>query len=229
MAKNTKRVRKRKLNFLKVIIFLLIIYLIFHLLVFISGIKTKNIIIKNSNYLTDEEIIKIANLEKYPPFFRTSTLKAEKKLEENNLIKESDIKRKFNFVLEINIIEEKILYKRKNDNIYVLADEKEVTLDNKISGIPILINYTPKNIAKKLNKKLSNIDDNVLRKISEIEYSPNKTDDERFSLYMNDGNLVYITLSKTKELNYYIDIVKKLNGKNGILNLDSGSYFEIME
>ena len=46
---------------------------------------------------------------------------------------------------------------------------------------------------------------------------------------MNDGNQVYITLTKTDELNYYVDIVKKLGGKKGILNLDSGSYFEVKE
>jgi hypothetical protein len=44
---------------------------------------------------------------------------------------------------------------------------------------------------------------------------------------MNDGNLVYITVSKTDLLNKYLNIVKKLNNKKGILYLDSGNYFEI--
>ena len=63
--------------------------------------------------------------------------------------------------------------------------------------------------------------------ISEIEYSKNTYDDKRFLLYMNDGNEVYITISRVDLLNKYIDIVKKLNNKKGILYLDSGNYFEI--
>ena len=44
---------------------------------------------------------------------------------------------------------------------------------------------------------------------------------------MNDGNEVYITSKKAEMLNKYIEIVKKLDNKKGILYLDSGNYFEI--
>ena len=229
MAKNVKRVKKRKLNFLKVIIFILIIYLLIHAGLYLSNINVKNIVIKNTSYLSDTEVIKIAGLADYPSFFRTSTRKIEKKLEEEPLIKEANVKRKWGFIFELNIKEEKILYKGRNDNVYVLGSGEEISIKNNLSGVATLINYTPKNISKKLNKKLNEIDSNILNKISEIEYAPNKTDEERFLLYMNDGNQVYITLTKTDELNYYVDIVKKLGGKKGILNLDSGSYFEVKE
>lgn len=229
MAKRVKRVKKRKLNFLKVIIFILIIYLIIHLGLYLSNINIKNIIIKNTNYLTDSEVIEMAGLENYPSFFRTSTNNIEKKLTGEELIEEATVKRKWGFVFEINIKEEKILYKRKNDNVYVLGSGEEITLESNLSGVATLINYTPKDVTKKLNNKFKEIDVDILTKISEIEYAPNKTDEERFLLYMNDGNAVYITLSKADELNYYIDIIKKLNGKKGILNLDSGSYFEVKE
>ena len=46
---------------------------------------------------------------------------------------------------------------------------------------------------------------------------------------MNDGNMVYVTTTKLKSLNKYVDIVKKLENKKGILYLDSGNYFEIKE
>ena len=75
MAKNVKRVKKRKLNFLKVIIFILIIYLLIHAGLYLSNINVKNIVIKNTNYLSDTEVIKIAGLADYPSFFRTSTRK----------------------------------------------------------------------------------------------------------------------------------------------------------
>ena len=66
-------------------------------------------------------------------------------------------------------------------------------------------------------------------KISEIEYSPNLYDKERFIFYMNDDNVVYVTLTKLKEFNNYNKIKEQLGTHKGILYLDSGNYFEIKD
>jgi len=44
---------------------------------------------------------------------------------------------------------------------------------------------------------------------------------------MNDGNYVYITLTKMELLNKYNEAITKVEGKKGTLYLDSGNYFEI--
>ena len=44
-------------------------------------------------------------------------------------------------------------------------------------------------------------------------------------LYMVDGNYVYITLTKFDSINYYNEIYPTLEGKKGILYLDSGNHF----
>ena len=77
--------------------------------------------------------------------------------------------------------------------------------------------------------KFALIDKGVIDKISEIEYTSTSYDSERFLLYMNDGNQVYITLNKIKEFNNYFKIKKELGKHKGILYLDSGNYFEIKE
>ena len=59
------------------------------------------------------------------------------------------------------------------------------------------------------------------------KYVPNEVDKERFILYMVDSNYVYITLSKIEKINKYNSIVKELEGKKGIIYLDSGDYVEI--
>ena len=46
---------------------------------------------------------------------------------------------------------------------------------------------------------------------------------------MNDQIYVYITLTKIEVLNSYNEITKSLEGKKGILYLDSGNHFEIIE
>jgi len=225
----TKKKKKKKFNFLKLIIFVLIIYFICYFVFSLAGFKTKNIIIKGNNYLSDEEIIEQAKLDNYPSYFLTNIFTIKHKLIKNDMIKNVKVRRNLKMGYVITVEEEKILYKRRSDNKYVLSSGKEVSLKNNISGVATVINYIPNTIEKKLINKLGRIDLDVLNKISEIEYSPNKTDDERFLLYMNDGNLCYITLTKIKELNYYIKIVRTLNNKRGILNLDSGMYFQKME
>ena len=46
---------------------------------------------------------------------------------------------------------------------------------------------------------------------------------------MDDGNLVYITLTKIEKLNKYNDIKDKMDNKTGIIYLDSGNYIEIKD
>ena len=46
---------------------------------------------------------------------------------------------------------------------------------------------------------------------------------------MDDGNSVYLTLTKFEQINYYDEVLPQLEGKKGILYLDSGNHFEIME
>ena len=46
---------------------------------------------------------------------------------------------------------------------------------------------------------------------------------------MNDGNLVYITLTKINKINKYNSIYSKMEGKKGIIYLDSGDYVEVKE
>ena len=73
------------------------------------------------------------------------------------------------------------------------------------------------------------IDKSILKHISEIEYKKTDLDKERFLFYMNDGNCVYITLSKINLINSYNEIYPTLEDKKGILYLDSGNHFEIKE
>ena len=46
---------------------------------------------------------------------------------------------------------------------------------------------------------------------------------------MDDGNMVYLTLTKFKMINYYNDVLKQLEDRHGILYLDNGNHFQIKE
>lgn len=222
-----KRV-KRKFNPLKFLSFIAFIIICYFLTMYLFDIKTKNIIVLNNNYYSDEKIIETAGIEKYPKFILLNTNKIKKKLLELDLIENVIIKKKWNFILELTIKEKKILYLVRSENKYRLSDNKLYDIDDVLS-VPTLINYVPESNEKKFVEAFKNIDNNIISMISEIEYSKTSYDSDRFLLYMNDGNMVYVTTTKLKSLNKYVDIVKKLENKKGILYLDSGNYFEIKE
>ena len=124
-----KRV-KRKFNFFRFIIFILIIYIIYLVISYILDVNTKNIIILNTNYYGDEEIIETASLENYPKFLSLSTKEVEDNLLKLPLIETVDVKKKWGYILEIDIKEKTILYYIRSNNTYMLSDNKEYNLDN---------------------------------------------------------------------------------------------------
>ncbi len=220
--------KSKKINFLKVFIFILVLLLIGVSIKYLLSVRTKNIIILNNNYYSDEEIIETAGIEKYPEFVLLNRNRIRNKLKKLDLIEEVKINKKRGFVLEIEVKEKKILYLKRSTNEYILSDKSSISLDN-IQGVPTLINFLEEDTENKFIESFSNIDIDIISLISEIEYSKTSYDSERFLLYMNDGNEVYTTISKLDKLNKYESIVTKLNGKRGILYLDSGNYLEVKE
>ena len=95
--------------------------------------------------------------------------------------------------------------------------------------MPTLKNEVPEKKFKSLIINLKTVNKDILGQIAEIKYVPNEYDKDRFLLYMNDGNSVYLTLTKFEMINYYHKVLVQLEGKKGILYLDSGNHFKIME
>lgn len=223
-----KRV-KRKFNFIKFLKFILFILIICLIINYLFSIKTKNIIILNTEYYSDEIIIETAKLEKYPEFLKIKKQDIKNRLLKLELVEDVEIKKRLGFILELDIKEKKVLYVTRSTNKYKLSTYEDVDNNNEYQ-VPVLINFVPEDIEKEFTEKLSKVDKNILSLVSEIEYSTTDYDDERFVLYMNDGNQVYVTNNRVELLNKYIDIMKKISSdKKGILYLDNGNYFKIIE
>lgn len=220
------KVKVRKIKFLNIILCLLILYIIYFIISTIINKKISNIYITGNNIISDKEIISTTNLEDYPSFVLTSSSKIKKLLLKNDYIKEVEVTKKGFGKIIINIKEKKILFKEKDTNKLVLEDKTKVDNIYSIDEVPILINTVDSSEYDYFIKKISKVDSNILLKISEIEYAKVDVDKQRFLLYMNDGNYVYITLSKIENINKYEEIYNSLEGKKGIIYLDSGNYFE---
>ena len=221
------KVKKRRLK-LKIVPFLILLVVIV-CLYFLGrssiNIKTKNIIIKGNNYLSDYEVIMMAGIKDYPEFITLNTNKIEKTIKGNPYVTKVKVSKKFNFVLEIDIEEAYPLYFDSINNKQVLSNYNEV---DEYNLSPRLINKVSEEKLDKYKEAMLEIDKSILSLISEIEYIPNEFDEDRFLLYMNDGNAVYLTLTKFESINYYSEVLPQLEGHKGILYLDSGNHFQIM-
>ncbi len=220
-----KQKRRRKINYKALFFLICPIIIIVFIVIHITNFKVQNIYIEGNEFISDQQIIDIAELSNYPKVIKLNKKKIKDNLIKNEYISNAKISYN-NFGREISIkIEENIpVIYYQYDETYILSDGSYVK--DKYS-LPVLINQTPDNILKKLVKKLSTIDRSVLNRISEIRYYPSNVDEELFLLTMDDGNYVYINFYNFNKLNNYIDVIKGFDNKKGIIHFDSGNYLEL--
>ncbi|MBR3523072.1 MAG: FtsQ-type POTRA domain-containing protein [Bacilli bacterium] len=215
------------LNYKKIAVIGIIIFLSLLVFLKLANTKIKNIEVNGNNILSEQEIIDLAGIRNYPNSFAHSSHNIKKKLEKNIYIDHVKVK-KSNLLkkVTITVYENRPLYFYGPENQTILSDGKHV-LDT--FNVPVLVNQVPEDILKKFTTKLNNINDEVLIRINEIRYTPNEVDDTLFIFSMNDGNYIYINTYNLNKLNDYLSMLKTFNNKKGILHLDSGDYFEIVD
>ena len=227
MKKKKKGTKKKiRIKFFNIFLFLTFVLIIVGSVYKIVNLKITNIYIKNNYYLTDLEVIETAKIKDYPSTFQNSCKKIEKRLEKNPLIKTAKVKKTYFTRVYIDIEENTLLFYDVNISKIVLKDG---TTFSGNYDVPTLINQVPNKVYKKMITKFALINPDILDNISEIKYDPDSVDKERVLLTMSDGNYVYITLSKCSNINNYLKYIKEFNNKKGILYLNSGEYFKIME
>ena len=227
---NKKVIKKKKLKIFNFLIFIVVVLLISFFIKILLNVRVRNIYINGNKYLNDDYIIKKASLYYYPKFITYNIFYYQDVLKKDPYIKDVSIKRGF-FSIKINIVEKRAVLFNGVSNEYSFNDNTKIKESDSVIKfvLPRLLNFVPNNIYRELINSLSKVNDNILNKISDIEYSPNNIDKERFILYMNDGNLVYITLTKFNKISYYDNIYSQLDNHKGILYLDNGNHFEIKE
>lgn len=221
---NIKKNKKKLI--LKILLCLLILGLM--IIIFLT-IKVKNIYVIGNTLLSDQEILEQTNLLDYPNLYKVNSCELENKIKLIPYIEKVNVRKNIFGRVDIEISEYKMLLKNEIDNSIYLSNLKSIPLGSEVFEIPSLTNYVDEDILKEFLKELNNIDLDVLNKISEVTYAPSEYDKDLFLFNMTDGNYVYITTKRLEYINEYTDILMKLNGKKGIMYLDSGNHFKILE
>lgn len=228
MENNIKIKKRIKIKIIPILIALVIISVLVLILYLVSSQPISNIYVKGNNYLTDQEILEQAKIDNYPSFIKTTISKIKSRLKKNPYIKNAKVSKSLPRIVTIKVEEYNILFRKEENNKIILENGKELDDNNKYI-VPILLNYVPDTKYQSFLNQMNKITPSIKSLISEIRYYPNQQDEDRFLLHMNDGNLVYLTLTKFNQINYYEDVVDQLEGKKGILFLDSGNHFKVME
>lgn len=224
--RNRRNKKRLKIRYDRILLCLFLLFLVGTILWGILNKPITNIYVSGNKLLRDQTIIDEAGLRNYPSTLTFSTINISKKLTRHELIARAKVYRTGFRSITIKIEEDYPLFYDKYKSKTVLSSGKKVSTKYEA---PLLLNYTPVKIHKQLVASLTMIHDDVFSRISTIKYDPNEVDEGRFLISMRDGNYVYLSINKFDQLNNYIKIMRKFENKKGILYLDSGEYFKVME
>ena len=215
-----KKKKKRKLK--KVFVVFLFILLLSGIVYLSSFIKVRGYYVLDNNYLDEETIMKTCGLNEDSSYFLTWTFLINKKCTNNSMIKKVRVDHTKTLEIRLHVEEYKVLFKYENYAINEIGKKVDFSSED----APVLVNKVEnKDVYTNFIKKMNKVDNEILSIVSEIKYDPNDVDNERFLFYMNDGNMVYVTLSKITKINSYPSITKTLENRRGVLYLDYGNYF----
>ncbi len=217
---------KRKIRYDRILIFLIVVLIICFLVSSLFNLKITNIYIIDNHYINDQQIIEWAGISDYPSSIMNPSFEIEKRLNQQIFIKDVKVTKKWLTDVYIEIEENRPLFYYNYDQKTILLDG--TAIDTRFP-IPTVLNYITDAYYDSFIIEMGKLDETVLKRISEIEFSPNEVDDSRFLLTMSDGNYVYINISTFDKMNKYLSILENLPNKKGILYLDYGNNFEIIE
>ncbi|MGG1678804.1 cell division protein FtsQ/DivIB [Neobacillus sp. NRS-1170] len=232
-----KEQRRRKANrrlVLLLILFFIMIVAVAYTQSPLSHVKT--ITIKGNEIYSKDEIIRKSGLSNNTNIWKVRKDTVASKVEQLTEIKKADVKRKWPNTILIQVEEHKRIAYLKKDKSYLPVMENGQILKNRKTEMipvdsPILFDFKEGAAMNEMVKELKSLPIEIANSISEIHYTPKKTDRYHVSLFMNDGFEVSATLkSFSEKMVHYPSIIGQLDpNKKGIIDLEVGSYFRAFE
>ncbi|MEH7502420.1 cell division protein FtsQ/DivIB [Neobacillus drentensis] len=232
-----KEQRRRKAN--KRLVLLLILF--FTMIVVIAYSQSplshvKTITINGNGVYSAEEIIKQSGLSNNTNIWKINKEETVSKLQRLSEIKEAEIEIHWPNTVIIQVKEHKrIAYLKQANNFFPVVENGEILKSRAAKKIPvnspILFEFKKGAALNQLVKELEKLPSEISNSISEIHFTPKKTDPYHISLFMNDGFEVSATLrSFSEKMVHYPSIISQLDpNKKGIIDLEVGTFFKAFE
>jgi cell division protein FtsQ len=237
--KNSRRIEWKKLLFphewraVKTIVVLLIVAVgLIYLISPASQVQKYDVV--GTQELSDKAILKAAGLQKGQPLLTTlyqSDYFSQEAKSKNPQIAHLKLTLKSNNTLQIKVDEIlKVGYVKAGNKYYPILENGDIlnreVSDQQVGGLPLYDGFTS---AKQLHKTLAEfgkLSMPLRHAVSEIVWSPNKQNNQRLLIYMNDGNEVLISANElSKKMKYYPGMVAQLD-QAGQADLQVGAYFK---
>lgn len=223
-----KKVKKRRLNIKRTLVFILFIYILGYFGYTLFNHPIKHIEITGNKLVSDAEILRISKLKDYPSMMKYMSSTIEKKIESIDLINNAKVKKWFGNTIKITIEENKILFYYGNTDKIALSNGNIVSNEyDNIYGIPVFTNTLKSDLMSEFIANFSEIDENIISEMNEIEYYPKYNEnnevisEDRFKITMNDGNTIIANVNTVNVINKYNTIYASLADRKGTINLDS--------
>ncbi|AZU61434.1 cell division protein FtsQ/DivIB [Neobacillus mesonae] len=232
-----KEQRRRKAN-RRLVILLVLFFIMIAAIAYtqspLSHVKT--IMVKGNEVYTNKEIIRKSSLTNHSNIWKVNQKKIARDIEKLSEVKSAEVMVHWPNTIVITVKEFKRIAYLKKEQDYIPVMDNGKLLNNKKSQIipvnsPILFEFKEGPALIELIKSLETLPAEIINSISEIHYTPTKTDPYHISLFMNDGFEVSATLrSFSQKMIHYPSIISQLDpNKKGIIDLEVGSYFKAFE
>jgi cell division protein FtsQ len=232
-----KEQRRRKANrrlVLLLILFFTMIVVIAYSQSPLSHVKT--ITINGNGVYSAEEIVNQSGLSNNTNIWKINKEETVSKLQRLSEIKEAEIEIHWPNTVIIQVKEHKrIAYLKQANNFFPVVENGKILKSRSAKKIPvnspILFEFKKGAALNQLVKELEKLPSEISNSISEIHYTPKKTDPYHISLFMNDGFEVSATLrSFSEKMVHYPSIISQLDpNKKGIIDLEVGTFFKAFE
>ncbi len=211
LRKKTKKKQNKKNNkIVKWIILIMLIILCIVLFLLSSVFNIKQVVVKNNNKVSDQEIIELSGLKTDENMFKFSNNKIKKGIYINPYIEEIKITKKLNGVVELDVKERVPSYMLQYADTYAYINNQGYILELSTTPleIPVItgINTLEENIipGKRLeNEDLKKLDD-VIKIMSNA--SSLKIDTLITNIDITDSNSYIITMSSEQKIIHFGDV-----------------------
>lgn len=183
------------------------------------------ITVNGNYYLSDEDVVSISEISESDKYFFTIPYFVSRKLNQSPYIESSEVIKKDDRVIEINVVEKKQIAYRSigtyEEIIFVDGTSIEINSANAYlkRRLPELDGFTNEQLNEIL-RGFKNVNASTIDQISELHRYSFSYDKNMLEAIMKDGNICFVSWTGLSMLNKYYSIVSGLNAGNSCIYLD---------